>query len=495
MPDAFGRGVDNGGIGGHSSGLEVESFAVLLVAENGRRKGQMPPRASAHHDDAFGIDTDDLSVAFEKTNCHADVFDSLHGIGAVLVKDPILNRHCDTTAGGEVVTVGHKLRGHGGVPKPTMKKKKTVQVGCLRVVTWRKEEVRAQRPLRRFVVDVGMGVLEELAIAGLADGRRLFELVNGRHEKKKGGRRAGSLSIVSRIMKTLFSIPLAFPLLFGLLSSSLPAQNQMQPVLEGVYNQWRQAIMTQNATRWSQTTSTRRQVEMRNRIFSERRPFPASLFMLPAAPPDLRGLTPAKLNVRGPTAKVVYFGKVNFGVGGTPTDNILVLSFVQESGWKYDGADFINLMALPEVRKELASGDYSSLDKPEFQPNGAPPQPPAIRLQGPVPYIAKVYCFAPGREVTVQVNRRSRHTVANRKAAEVVIGGANPGVNQVEYSIKSLPGSTGKEALAIRVFLMSEKQGVKIPSVFEYVVPEGGTVKSSGQGTFNLDQVLASKLR
>lgn len=296
-------------------------------------------------------------------------------------------------------------------------------------------------------------------------------------------------------MKTLFTFPVLFGAIFSLLNASLSGQNQMQPVLEGVYNQWRQAIITRNTTRWSQTTSTRRQVEMRNRIFSERRPFPASLFALPAAPPDLRGLTPARLNVRGPTAKVVYFGKVNFGVGGTPTDNILVLSFVQETGWKYDGADFINLTALPEVRAALLKGDYSSLDKPEFQPSGAPPQNPAIQLQGPVPFIAKVYCFAPGREVTVQVNRRSRHTIANNKAAEVVIGGAVAGLNEVEYSIKSLPGSTGKEALAIRVFLMSQKEGVQIPSVFEYIVPEGGTVQGRGKGTFTLDQALASKLR
>lgn len=313
--------------------------------------------------------------------------------------------------------------------------------------------------------------------------------------KKKGGVGGGCLSIVSRIMKSLFPFTLTSVLIFGLLTPVLSAQNQMQPVLEGVYTQWRQAIMSKSASRWGQTTSTRRQVEMRNRIFSERRPFPASLFQLPAAPPDLRGLTPARIKVKGLTAKAIYFGKVNFGVGGTPTDNILVLSFVQEAGWKYDGAEFINLMALPDIRAALAKGDYSSLDKAEFLPSGAPPQAPAIRLNGPVPYIAKVYCFCPGREVTVQVNRRSRHTMANNKAAEVVIGGASPGENHVEYSIKKLPGSAGNEPLAIRVYLMSEKAGTRIPAVFEYLVPEGGAVKSSGQGSFNLDAALASRLR
>lgn len=296
-------------------------------------------------------------------------------------------------------------------------------------------------------------------------------------------------------MKTLFPFPLAATVLFGLLAQPLSAQNPMQPVLEGVYNQWRQAIVTKNTARWVKTTSTRRQVEMRNRIFSERRPFPGSLFELPAAPPDLRGLTPARLKVKGPTAKAIYFGKVNFGVGGAPTDNILVLSFVQEAGWKYDGAEFINLIALPEVRAALAKGDYSSLDKDEFEPTGASPRPPAIQLDGPVPYIAKVYCHCPGREVTVQVNRRSRHSFANNQTAEVVVGGAVGGANQVEYTIKSLPGSTGKESLAIRVFLMSQKPGVQVPSVFTYLVPEGGPVNKGGKGTFTVDAAVAAKLR
>lgn len=296
-------------------------------------------------------------------------------------------------------------------------------------------------------------------------------------------------------MKKLFRFPVAVTVLFGLLTPSLLGQAQMKPVLEGVYGQWRQAIVAKSASRWQKTTSTRRQVEMRNRIFSERRPFPASLFELPAAPPDLRGLTLARIKVKGPTAKAIYFGKVNFGVGGAPTDNILVLSFVQEAGWKYDGAEFINLLALPDIRAALAKGDYSSLDKGEFQPTGAPPRPPAIQLGGPVPYIAKVFCHCPGREVTVQVNRRSRHDFANNQTAEVVVGGAVSGVNEVEYTIKSLPGSTGKESLAIRVFLMSEKPGVQVPSVFTYLVPEGGNVKNGGKGTFTVDAAVASQLR
>lgn len=296
-------------------------------------------------------------------------------------------------------------------------------------------------------------------------------------------------------MKSLFRRVLAVQMFFALFVPSVIGQAETQKMLEGVYNQWRQAMINKSPARWSQTTSIRRQVEMRNRIFSERRSFPASLFALPTAPPDLRGLTPARFKVKGTTAKAIYFGKVDFGVGGQPTDNILVLSFVLEKGWKYDGAEFISLVALPEVRAALTKGDFSSLDKAEFEPTGISPKLPPVQLSGPVPYISKVFCYCPGREVTVQVNRRSRHTFANNQAAEVVIGGAGAGANQIEYSIKNLPGSTGKEPLAIRVFLMSQKPGVQVPSVYTYLVKEGEAVQKSGKGTFDVTEAIARQLR
>ena len=495
MFDALGSGIDDGGVGGNSGGLEVEAFRVFDVTLERRGEGKVSAGTSSHHDDALGVDADDGGVLFEEADRHPNVFHGFQRVGAMLVEDAVFDGDRYAASRGKVMAMRNELGRHGGVPEAAVKKENAVQMGGFGVVSLGQIEVRDKRSLRGLVVEIRMRVFKELAITSFAEGWSLLQLWQRRHKRKNSGREWGSLSIVSRIMKSLFPVTLTSILLFGLFAPSLSAQNKMQPILEGVYNQWRQAIMTQNTARWSATTSTRRQVEMRNRIFSERRPFPASLFALPTAPPDLRGLTPVRVTAKGPTAKALYFGKVNFGVGGQPTDNLLVLSFVQESGWKYDGADFINLMALPEIRAELAKGDYSSLDKPEFLPSGAPPRAPAIQLNGPVPYIAKVYCYSPGREVTVQVNRRSRHTVANNQEAEVVIGGANPGVNQVEYSIKSLPGSTGDEPLAIRVYLMSQKPGVRVPAVFEYQVPEGGTVKRSGQGTFNVDQAVASKLR
>ena len=215
--------------------------------------------------------------------------------------------------------------------------------------------------------------------------------------------------------------------------------------------------------------------------------------MLPSPPPSLDGLKMIHLSQRGATAKAAFFGKINFGVGGEPTENILVLSFVNSGSWRYDQADFVNLAALPEVRKEIAAGDLKyGVETPDFQASGAvPATPPAVPA---AKYIAKVYVFCPGREVQVQVNQFSRHRFANAKEAEIVLGGAQDGANTVTYTAKGLDGGTGKEALAIRVYLMSEIEGTQPIKVFEYRVEEGGALTPFGKGTFTVDPETAAKL-
>jgi hypothetical protein len=237
-----------------------------------------------------------------------------------------------------------------------------------------------------------------------------------------------------------------------------------------------------------------RRIEVKNRILSEKRAFPATVFNLPAPPPALIGLKFLEAKQNGPTAKASYFGKVDFGVGGEPTDNLLVLSFVRGgAGWLYDRADFVNLAALPEVRRELASGDLGYLhETPEASPSGVvPPTPIEVNT---AKYIAKVYVFCPGREVRVQVNKISRHRFANAKEAEIVIGGAKDGPNEVQYAIKKLEGGTDKEALTIRVYLMSQVEGVKPIKIYEHQIAEGGKTKPFGTSNFVVDSATAAKL-
>ncbi len=283
----------------------------------------------------------------------------------------------------------------------------------------------------------------------------------------------------------------AISLVFCTVSS---AQDNLRPALETTYSAWREAMIRRDPAAWQRVTAEHRRVEVRNRIVSEKLPFPASIFNLPAPPPSLQGLKFLEAKQNGATAKASYFGKIDFGIGGDPSDNLLVLSFIRGSGgWLYDRADFVNLTALPDVRKELAAGDLTYLkETPESQPSGQVPATPISA--NPAKYVAKVYVFCPGREVQLQVNKISRHRFANAKEAEVVIGGAVDGPNEVQYSIKKLEGGTGKEVMTIRVYLMSTIPGEKPVKTFEYQIAEGETPKAFGTGTFVVDAETVSKI-
>jgi hypothetical protein len=290
-----------------------------------------------------------------------------------------------------------------------------------------------------------------------------------------------------------------FPTLLAILAlpavslAQVPADATSANALVSSYEAWRGAMVRKDAAAWQRNTAAHRQVEVRNRLASEKRAFPAALFDLPAPPPSLDGLKLIHLSLRGATAKAAFFGKINFGIGGEPTENVMVLSFVNSGGWKYDRADFVNLAALPEVRKELAAGNLKYVaETPEFQAGGVVPPTPAVVPRAK--YIAKVYVFCPGREVQVQVNQISRHRFANAKEAEVVLGGVKDGPNTITYTAKGLEGGTGKEALAVRVYLMSEIAGTQPLKAYEYQVREGEAVRALGTATFNIDAAAAARL-
>lgn len=257
------------------------------------------------------------------------------------------------------------------------------------------------------------------------------------------------------------------------ITSFLQAQqvhDALKRSLEPVYENWRQSMIQKNHVAWKANTALNRKITIYNRIVSAYQPYPQSIFKVPFAPPALSTLTPVNINMKEQTAIATYFGKIDFGVGGEPGENLMVLYFVGENGqWKYDTSDFINLVALPDVRKQLLSGDKSYVKQKDFMASGKlPTMPTKITKRG---YIAQVYAFCPGREVKVDINNgRSSHRFQNDKAAQVVIGGLHDGQNPITITTKALPGSTGNESINIRVFLMSQIQGVKPITVFDYSV-------------------------
>lgn len=295
-------------------------------------------------------------------------------------------------------------------------------------------------------------------------------------------------------------------LVLGLLAMAVPAHGQAangaQTVAElrNVYNNWRAAMVRKDAGLWKRYTSATKQIKVRNRLWSERRPFPQAVFASPIAPPDISKLQAMRVRAQGRAAKATYFGKVDFGVGGEPGDNLFVISYIQEgAGWKYHGGEYVNLGALPAVRKQLAAGDKKFLDGKDFFPDGVPEAAP-FAIRGPVKYIAKAYVYCPGREVKLLINNKSRHTFQNTKRADVIIGGALDGLNQMQFSVKDIPGGNPKAPMTIRIYLMSEVNGVKPLKPLEYQIDEeqakaGIKPKASGTLNFNLGPDMAKKLK
>ena len=298
---------------------------------------------------------------------------------------------------------------------------------------------------------------------------------------------------MNKRLLTLCSVFITFFLAHTITKAQAMVDAQLKAQVEGVYMQWRTAMIKKNYNLWAQFTASHRQIQIKNRIVSEKKPFPAWIFEVPASPPGLDGLTPLSIAANGLTASAVYFGKVDFGVGGDPTENLLLLNFINEKGiWKYDKADFISLAALEDVRKKIKAGDLTYIKQKDFQPSGVVPQQPiAVNT---AKYIAKVYAFCPGREVKMKVNKISDHRFQDTKMSEVVIGGGMDGLNEVQFATKSLEGSTGKEALCIRVYLMSTVEGVKPIKMFEYLVNEKAAVKEFGSANFTIDQAVVNKL-
>jgi len=280
-------------------------------------------------------------------------------------------------------------------------------------------------------------------------------------------------------------------------SSTLFAQAELKPVLEKTYGLWRDAMVRRDVSTWQQVTAKHRQIDIRNRLVSEKKAFPASVFETPVPPPTLSGLKLLQISQKGATAKAVYFGKIDFGVeGAAPTENLLCVSFLNEAGtWRYDKAEFVNLSALPAVRNELATGELKYLkETPEANADGKVPDMPVS--VSPAKTVAKVYVFCPGREVEVQINKVSRHKFTNAKEAETILGGARDGLNEVQFSVRKLDGGTGKEAMTIRVYLAPEAEGVKPLKVFEYQVAENAALPQAvGTKTFEVDAASLAKLK
>ncbi|MDO4409707.1 MAG: hypothetical protein Q4C05_00305 [Akkermansia sp.] len=246
----------------------------------------------------------------------------------------------------------------------------------------------------------------------------------------------------------------------------------LRNALDVTYNTWRLHMMRGNYEGWQSLTSSYRQMKVRNLAVSEKRPFPASLFRQPMAPPALAPLMFVGALIDGPTAAATYYGKIDLGLGVEPKEsNALVLLFTYERGkWCYDQARFFNLSKLNSVKERLQRGDSSVLlEQDGFHPQGViPPTPKACNAPQ---YIAKILVDCPGRLVKAKINGISDHEFDNTRQAEVISGGLHMGMNSMYITFEDSPTKEQKGALLVEIYIMPETPGNLPARAVHYYVP------------------------
>lgn len=229
-------------------------------------------------------------------------------------------------------------------------------------------------------------------------------------------------------------------------AGSVRSEPALLATLSGVFETWRLAMEGGDLAQWERTTAYSRQIETRNRIVSQKLPFPQALFDDPVGAPGLAGLVPVGVLSTGETATSTYFGRANFGedegAGVAVADNLLVLHFLFEDGrWLFDNLRVVKLGNDGEILLQIRNGDFSFLNGDEFQP--APSLPP-VPQPVPIPdLIAEVWVDATGYEVKVIVNGHPSGVFRNMKATEMVMGGVRRGQNTIRLEIRPLPDPPG----------------------------------------------------
>ncbi|HRQ89058.1 MAG TPA: hypothetical protein PLA50_09685 [Bacteroidia bacterium] len=259
-------------------------------------------------------------------------------------------------------------------------------------------------------------------------------------------------------------------LLASLLPTLSPAQqaaggaqpdNSIRVSLESAYDAWRRAMDTDDLALWEETTAYSRQIETRNRIVSQKAPFPQALFADPVQAPSLGGLISLGVLSTGDTATSTYFGKANFGSepGVEVSDNLLVLHFLREEGkWKFDNLRVVKLGGDGEIRLQIRNRDFSFLRGDEFQP--APQLPPVPQPVETPAYVAEAWIDATGHEVKITVNGHVTGTFRNIKATELVMGGLRRGGNTVKIESRLLSdGSSGSPKVEVAIYAAEDPTG------------------------------------
>lgn len=251
--------------------------------------------------------------------------------------------------------------------------------------------------------------------------------------------------------------------------------------LDKTYMQWRSALLARNPEAWRTCTTTYRQVLTRNLIVSQKQRYPDAVFDLPVTPPDVLKLRLLEVEAVGETAHLIYFGKIDLGLGDDASsipENLLVLKYFKEKdGWKFDSTKFINLADNPDMREACQRGNPEFLKHPPFNPPGTAPAVPKLCKEPQK--VAALRIQAIGYEVLASVNGFDGTPIVDTAEQQLIIGGLDRGDNEVRLSVKTLPIPEGEERyLEVEAVLLTGEAKNPTVRVFGWV-PKESTVPAS----------------
>jgi hypothetical protein len=263
------------------------------------------------------------------------------------------------------------------------------------------------------------------------------------------------------------------PLLVLMALPSVAQQSELTRGLERTYTEWRSSLLARNTDAWRTCTTRYRQVLTHNLIVSQKLRYPDAIFELPVVPPDVLQLKLIETEAVGDTAHLIYYGRIDLGVGtgDQPAipNNLLVLKYFKEGdAWKFDSTKFINLAENPDMRSECESGSPKFIQHPPFNPPGTAPTVPKLCKEPE--RVAALRIQAYGYDVLPTVNGFDGTPIIDKAEQQVIIGGLRLGPNELKLTVKELPIPEGDERfLEVEAVLLTPEAKVPTVRVFDWI--------------------------
>ena len=68
------------------------------------------------------------------------------------------------------------------------------------------------------------------------------------------------------------------------------------------------------------------------------------------------------------------------------------------------------------------------------------------------------------------------------------------GINELAYEINDLPGYKGSDPMTLRIYVMSQIEGVKPVKVYQYQTAQGERPMATGSATFQVEPETGARI-